>query len=98
MDTLVIVPITSSVSAGTDITLPNNVRLKRIGSAYRITMSDATVAGACSALTVVTTTPASGQIYLSGERTIQVGDDLTTRDIIVIYGIAKGEIPGYGDL
>jgi len=97
-DTLVVIPITSPASAGEAITIPFGIKLKRIAQAVRIQMSDGTDAGECSTLTVTTGTPSGNQIALSSDgRSVSVGVNLTTRDILVVYGTSDGEAQGYGD-
>ena len=79
-----------AVAAQTNITIPH--RLNRIVSASKFTGSDGTAAAAVSNLTVATAAPTAGQIYLSAENTVQLGDATTTRDQVIIQGIAVGEV------
>jgi len=95
MATTVVVPITTSVSAGTEITLPGDARLSKLAAAYKQTMSDASVAGANSALTVTTETPGAGEIQLKDERTVVCGDALDSKNVLILVGLAPGEVQGY---
>lgn len=82
MRSIVLAP--GAVNAGTDIPIP--VRLARLVAARRYDPTSGP-----TALTVVTTTPAAGQIYLSAEGTVQLGDDLTATQQVILEGVAVGE-------
>ena len=87
--------VPGATTAGDSIDLPSWVPpLRQIVGAIKITLSDGTATGAVNTLTVVDTTPSSGEIYLLDENTIQLGNDTTERDIIIIAAIEKGEYSG----
>jgi len=92
---LVVIPITADVAANTSIALP--VAARRICTAHRTRMSDGTAAGASSALTIVTTTPGTGEIQLYDYNNVRCGDALSARDLLVLRINASGEVQGYGD-
>lgn len=87
MRSFVIAP--GAAAAGTNITIP--FRLTKITAARKFTGSDGTAAATVATLAVASAAPASGEIYLSGENTVQLGDDLTARDQVIIEGIGVGE-------
>lgn len=87
MRPLVIAP--GTVAANTDISIPG--RLHKITAARKFTGSDGTNAADSSALTVATQTPGAGEIWLSAEGTVQLGDALTGRNVVIIQGVAIGE-------
>lgn len=93
VEVLILAP--GDVAANTNIDFPAYAKKARqLVAAIKFTGSDATVAAVASNLTVVNTTPGAGQIQLVDEDTIQLGDALTTRDLLVIVYVAKGEYSG----
>jgi len=44
--------------------------------------------------TVVNTTPGAGEVQVTGDRTIKVGDAIADGDLVIITYIAKGEFSG----
>ena len=82
MRSIVIAP--GATPAGTDIPLPG--RLERLVSAQ---VYDPT--SGPTALTVVETTPASGEIYLSTPGTVQLGTALTATQQVILVGVGVGE-------
>jgi len=93
VEVFIIVP--GSTTAGDSIDLPAYVpKLREIVGAVLVTLSDAASAGTVTPLTVVTETPSGNQIQLSDEDTIVLGTDTTTRDILIITAVPKGEYSG----
>ena len=84
-----------ATTAGSNISLPSYVKASKILGAVKLSLSDATNAGTVTSLTVATTTPSTGEIYLVNESTIQLGDNTTARDVIIIMYIEKGEFSGF---
>ena len=95
----ILVPITVSTGANTDILLPGGLKLSKIGAAYRFVGSDGTAAAAHSALTVTTyNTLAAGEIALKADRkNVKCGDGLDAKCSLVLLGIAPGEAQGFGE-
>ena len=75
---LVKFPVTTSISAGTAIDISSVVKgnVRTLNSAWLFIGSDGTAPAAHSALTVVTATPAAGEIQLSGKKEVKCGDAL----------------------
>lgn len=82
-----------TVAAGTAITLPGGVRLQRIRKAQLYAGSDGTAAATFTELTPVTGTPAAGQIRLSSETQVVLGDTTDAKNILIIVGDEVGSIP-----
>lgn len=100
---LLIVPITASVAADADISLPAGAKLDEIGAAWKFVGSDGTAAAAFSALTVDAkgdgNTEGAGHIKLQADGTkVRVGDALDSKSMIIIFGIAPGEVQGFGEV
>jgi len=92
---VVIAHAPGAVAAGTNIDIPDWApKIRELVAAIKVTLSDATVAGSIANLTVVSETPASGQIQLVDENTYKLGDDTTARDLIILVYVAKGEYSG----
>ena len=75
---LVKFPVTTSIGAGTAIDISALVEgnVRTLVAARKFIGSDGTAAAAHSALTVVTATPAAGEIQLSGKKEVKCGDAL----------------------
>jgi len=94
MITIVIAP--GATTAGDSISLPSGApEAKAIVSAVLFSGSDATNPASATALTVVDETPSSGQIQLVDESTVKLGNNTTTRDLLIITYIEKNSQPGY---
>jgi len=92
--TLVLAP--GAVTAGTNIDLPAWApKISELVAAILFTGSDGTAAASATALTEVTATPASGEIQVVDEDTIVLGDNTTTRDLLILVYLPKGEISGF---
>ena len=94
------IPITSTVTAGTEIDLSTWITkpILKIVDAKIFTGSDATNAADWTDLTLVddgyetTTTPSAGEIALSDEQGVTLGSNTTDRDILVITVTFKDEV------
>lgn len=94
MITIVVAP--GATTAGSNISLPAGAPpVEAIVSAVLFSGSDATNPAVAKTLTVVDTTPSSGQIQLVDESTVKLGDNTTTRDILIITYIETNSQPGY---
>jgi len=92
---LVVVPITTSIAAGTAIDISALVRgnIRTLTSAYKFVGSDGTVAAAHSTLTVVTVAPAAGQIQLSDKKEVTCGDALDAKASLILLVEYEHEFP-----
>jgi len=92
--TIAIAP--GAVTAGTAISIPSGApKIGELVSAVLFSGSDATNPASATALTVVSGTPASGQIAKSSSTQVVLGDNTTTRDLLVITYIPETGAPGY---
>jgi len=80
--TIFIVP--GATTAGDSIDLPGGIRAASIARAVRVRVYDGSTVGGITELTVVDTTPSSGQIYLESPTSIVLGDDTTDYDILIL--------------
>jgi len=89
----IVVPFTTSISAGTEIDLSPYFtgEIRRIAKAILFTGSDATSPASATELTVVTGTPSSGQIQLVSSTSIKLGDAVDTKNILVLVVELWGE-------
>ena len=96
---IVPIPITSSVTAGTEIDISSYVHedIYKIVSAYLFTGSDGTAAASWTTLTLTddglltTTSPGAGEIALTGRRAITLGSDTTGREILILQYLPATE-------
>ena len=94
-----IIPITSSITAGTEIDISDYVHedIYQIVAAFMFTGSDGTNAADWTSFTLVddgletTSTPSSGEIALSGKRAVTLGDATSGRDILIIQYLPATE-------
>ena len=95
----ILVPITTSIGANTDILLPGGLKLSKIGAAYKFVGSDGTLASAHSVLSVVAyNTLGTGEIALKADRkNVKCGDAMDAKCSLVLLGIAQGEAQGFGE-
>ena len=95
----ILVPITTSIGANTDILLPGGLKLSKIGAAYKFVGSDGALASAHSALTVTAyNTLGAGEIALKADRkNVKFGEALDAKCSLVLLGIAQGEAQGFGE-
>jgi len=91
----VVVPITTSIAAGTEIDISSQVPapIHKILKAFLHMSGTTTANSASSALTVVTTAPGAGEIQLTKPKAIKLGDAVNTTHIVVLDVQLKTDYP-----
>jgi len=81
-------------AAGTEISLPGGIEAAGILSAVKATLTEGTPnTFTVTSLAVVSGTPSSGQIALSEDgRSIVLGDEFATTDILILVLLMKSEV------
>lgn len=64
-------------------------------AAYASATTLGTPINVLSALTVVDTTPSSGQIQVVNDNTVVLGDDLEDGDLLILIYVGKGDLSGF---
>ncbi len=65
------------------------------GAAYASATTLGTPLNVLTSLTVVDTTPSSGQIQVTGDKTVVLGDDLEDGDLLILVYVGKGDLSGF---
>ena len=91
----VIIEFTDSIAAGTEIDISREVPgpIHAIIRALRHMSGTTTANSTTTELTVVTTTPASGQIQLKSPKSIVLGDAVDPTYILILDVVLKTDYP-----
>ena len=86
--TIVVVP--GSTTAGDNIDIPNGApKISQLVSAVAV------LSGSASALSVVSNASSSGQISKVSSTAVKLGNNTTTRDMLVIVYVPEASAPGF---
>lgn len=96
---IVVIPITETITAGTQIDISSYVHedIYKIVGAWLLTASDGTAAASWTTFTLTgnglltTSSPGAGEIALTGRRAVTLGNDTTGRDLLIIQYLAATE-------
>jgi len=94
---IVTIPIApGATTAGDSISIPDGApKISQLVSAVLFAGSDATNPAVATALSVVDDASSSGQISKVSSTAVKLGDNTTTRDMLVIVYIPEASAPGF---
>lgn len=94
---IVVVPIApGATTAGDSISIPSGApKIGQLVAGVLFAGSDGTNAAAATQLSVVSDASSSGQISKVSATAIKLGDNTTTRDMLIIAYVPEGAAPGF---